>query len=173
MAIAPLFFRRAVGAFLVYDVSSMESFQALDKWYEQILKNTDTKVIVMLLGNKRDKNIREVPYNVAMQYAIERNFGLVEVSAKTGFGINEAFSRLVSEVYKFQTLELAIEENIRNPNLKKGQGMVVPAASVTTIGSSAGGKNSITLQPERHKPVETEDDSMIVDDKKNSKDCKC
>ena len=142
MALAPLFFRRAVGAFLVYDVCSMESFRALDKWYEQILKNTDTKVIVMLLGNKRDKNNREVPYNVAMQYAIERNFGLVEVSAKTGFGVNEAFNRLITEVYKFQTLEFAIEENIRNPNKKKGAGMAV---STTTIGGSSAHKNSLTL----------------------------
>ena len=44
----------------------MESFRALDKWYEQIIKTTDTKVIVMLLGNKKDKVEREVPYNMAM-----------------------------------------------------------------------------------------------------------
>jgi len=101
MALAPLFFRRAVGAFLVFDVCCYESFKALDKWYEQILKNTDTKVIIMLLGNKKDKNTREVPYNVAMQYAIERNFGFIEVSAKTGSGVKEAFNRLVSEIFKF------------------------------------------------------------------------
>lgn len=66
MALAPLFFRRAVGAFLVFDVCNLESFKVLDKWYEQILKNTDTKLVIMLLGNKKDKNTREVPYNVAM-----------------------------------------------------------------------------------------------------------
>ena len=33
MSLAPLFFRRSVGAFLVYDVSNMESFLAIDKWY--------------------------------------------------------------------------------------------------------------------------------------------
>ena len=65
MSLAPLFFRRSVGAFLVYDVTSMESFKAIDKWYEQILKNADTKVIVMLIGNKKDKENREVPYNTA------------------------------------------------------------------------------------------------------------
>ena len=101
MALSQLFFRGAVGAFLVYDVCSMESFRALDKWYEQIIKTTDTKVIVMLLGNKKDKVEREVPYNMAMQYAMINNFGLMEVSAKTGFGIKEAFNRLVSEIYKF------------------------------------------------------------------------
>ena len=66
----------------------------------------------------------------------------MEVSAKTGFGVNEAFSRLITEVYKFQTLEFAIEENIRNPNKKKGAGMAV---STTTIGGSSAHKNSLTL----------------------------
>ena len=65
-----MFFRGAVGAFLVYDVCNLESFIALDKWYEQIQKTSDTKVIVMMLGNKKDKVEREVPYNMAMQYAM-------------------------------------------------------------------------------------------------------
>lgn len=55
----------------------------------------------MLLGNKKDKREREVPYNMAMQFAMERNFGFVEVSAKTGSSVKEAFSRLVMEIYKF------------------------------------------------------------------------
>ena len=70
MALSQLFFRGAVGAFLVYDVCNLESFIALDKWYEQIQKTSDTKVIVMMLGNKKDKVEREVPYNMAMQYAM-------------------------------------------------------------------------------------------------------
>jgi len=65
MSIAPLFFRRAVGAFLVFDLCNLQSFKELDKWHEQILKNTDTKVIIMLLGNKKDKKDREVTYNMA------------------------------------------------------------------------------------------------------------
>ena len=88
MSLAPLFFRRAVAAFLVYDVCQLESFKALDKWYEQILKNTDSRVLIFVLGNKKDKTTsREVPYNVGMQYAMQHNFGFMEVSAKTGLGI--------------------------------------------------------------------------------------
>ena len=54
-SLAPLFFRRAVGAFLVYDVSDRESFDCLELWHQQILKNVDNRVIVMLIGNKKDK----------------------------------------------------------------------------------------------------------------------
>ena len=87
MALAPLFFRRAVGAFLVFDLCSEESFDQLDKWHEQLLKNTDTKVIIMLLGNKKDLKQRKISYNRAMQYARKMNFGYCEVSAKTGYGV--------------------------------------------------------------------------------------
>ena len=40
-----------------------------------------------------------------MRYAIERNFAYMEVSAKTGHGVKEAFDRLVGEVYRLHQLE--------------------------------------------------------------------
>jgi len=65
----------------------------------------------MLIGNKKDKIKREVPYNMAAEYARANNFGLMEVSAKNGSGVKEAFSRLVTEVYK-QILEELAEDAI-------------------------------------------------------------
>ena len=106
-SLAPLFFRRSVGAFLVYDVSDLASFEALEKWHQQILKNTDNRVITMMIGNKKDKMKREVPYRMAAEYAKKNNFGLMEVSAKTGNGVKEAFARLITEVYH----QLVGEEN--------------------------------------------------------------
>ena len=49
----------------------------------------------MLLGNKCDLPNREVPYNTAMDYARSRNFGFLEVSAKTGINIKNSFYCLV------------------------------------------------------------------------------
>ena len=59
----------------------------------------------MLIGNKKDKENREVPYNMAMEYAMANNFGLMEVSAKLGLGIQSAFTRLVSMIYKSVKME--------------------------------------------------------------------
>lgn len=33
-AIAPIFYRKSVGAFLVYDVTSRKSFEDVDEWYQ-------------------------------------------------------------------------------------------------------------------------------------------
>ena len=95
-----MFFRRSVGAFLVYDVTNLESFKAIDKWYQQILKNTGNRVVCMLIGNKKDKARREVSYKMAAEYAKRNNFGLMEVSAKSGSGVKDAFGRLIQEIYR-------------------------------------------------------------------------
>jgi small GTP-binding protein len=34
MALAPLFFRKAIGVFLVYDCTDRSSFEALDTWFQ-------------------------------------------------------------------------------------------------------------------------------------------
>ena len=49
----------------------------------------------MLLGNKCDVPNREVPYNVAMEWARAKNFGFLEVSAKVGTNIKNSFYCLV------------------------------------------------------------------------------
>jgi Ras-related protein Rab-2A len=94
-SVAPLFFRKAVGAFLVYDCTNKASFDHLKSWFDDIVNNIDTRVIIMLIGNKCDLPNREVSYNMAMDYARHNNFGFLEVSAKTGTNVNSSFNCLV------------------------------------------------------------------------------
>ena len=54
LSLAPLFFRKAVGAFLVYDVTSEESFHGLQRWVDQLKQNAESKIIIILIGNKVD-----------------------------------------------------------------------------------------------------------------------
>lgn len=49
----------------------------------------------MLIGNKKDKMRREVSHKMASEYARKNHFGFMEVSAKTGSGVKEAFARLI------------------------------------------------------------------------------
>jgi len=95
MSMAPLFFRKAIAAFLVFDCTDRASFEALDTWFQQISNNIDSRVIIMMLGNKCDLVSREVSYNEAMEYARAKNMGYLEVSAKTGANIRNSFTCLV------------------------------------------------------------------------------
>lgn len=117
-SIAAIFFKKAVGAFLIYDVNDRQSFEELDTWFEQISLNADQRVIIMVLGNKCDEKNREVTYNEGMEYAKSKNFGFLETSAKTGYNVDNAFNCLVRgkinitfvEIYKNQSLEEEEEE---------------------------------------------------------------
>ena len=57
-------------------------------------------VTVTLLGNKCDLPNREVHYNEAMKYAKKMNMNYLEVSAKTGRNVENAFSLMVESIYR-------------------------------------------------------------------------
>ena len=121
-AVAPLYYRKSVGAFLVYDCTNRESFKAIDEWYGQISSNIDgARVIVMLLGNKCDLPNREVSFNEGMEFARQRNFGFLEVSAKNGTNIRNSFYCLVrgKSHYKLASLSISIR-NLESPNERPG-----------------------------------------------------
>ena len=98
-SMAPIFFRRSVGAFLVYDVTNMESFLALQSWHEQINNNADGKIVVMLLGNKCDLPNKVVTSQMGQEFAKSHGMGFMEVSAKSDIGVKAAFTSLASAIY--------------------------------------------------------------------------
>ena len=69
----------------------------------------------MLIGNKKDKVRRQVSYKMASEYAQQNNFGFLEVSAKTGAGVQEAFNRLILECYKETAEEIETSEPEQHP----------------------------------------------------------
>jgi small GTP-binding protein len=82
-AVTNSFYRNAVGAMLVYDITDGESFEALDKWYEDLMEYGGHNCVVMLLGNKSDlKQERMVSKEEAMSFASKRRIPMVDVSAK-------------------------------------------------------------------------------------------
>ena len=96
---AKLFFRGAAGALLVFDLSNRTSFDSLDEWHQQITDSCGPGITVTLLGNKSELGDRQVFYNEASDYARKRNMNYVEVSAKTGRNISQAFKMIVEMIY--------------------------------------------------------------------------
>lgn len=54
MAITTTHYRFAVGAFLVYDVTNMQSFLNLREWLQKIREFSDEHVVIALVANKSD-----------------------------------------------------------------------------------------------------------------------
>ena len=55
---------------------------------------------MILVGNKIDINEREVTNEEGIKFAKERNMKYFETSAKTGFGIKEAFNQIFQDIYE-------------------------------------------------------------------------
>jgi small GTP-binding protein len=94
-----MYYKDAKGALLVYDINNHESFKNLDKWVAELEENIGRKVPILLVGNKSDLE-RKVTKEEALAYAAKHNFLFIEVSAKTGDGVEDAFKKLAVEIYK-------------------------------------------------------------------------
>jgi len=93
-ALAPMYYRNADAAVLVYDITDGESFSSLQSWYQELQKNVPNCIII-LTGNKLDlAQDRKVPKENALEFANEKECALIEVSSKSGENIEELFRAL-------------------------------------------------------------------------------
>lgn len=97
--LTPSYYRGAQGVILVYDVSSKQSFNKLDAWLNE-LETFATKhdLVKMLVGNKIDKERREVSKEEGLKFARKHRMLFIEASAKTREGVQYAFEELVEKI---------------------------------------------------------------------------
>ncbi|PIK47673.1 putative ras-related protein [Apostichopus japonicus] len=94
-SMAPMYYRKANAAFIVYDITDYSSFDCVKSWVEELKKNVDTPIVMCVLGNKCDlAEQRQVPLEEGVQFAASIGALFFETSALTNDGIQEAFLRL-------------------------------------------------------------------------------
>lgn len=91
--IRPLYYRGAMGALLVYDVTKRETFEHLENWLAEVSKHCPSIPMVMV-GNKTDMPGRAVSLEDALEFAINHNMVYFETSAKQGTNVESAFGDL-------------------------------------------------------------------------------
>jgi len=93
------YYRGTHGIMVVYDITQPESLNNVRKWLQEIERYAAENVTKTLLGNKCDlASDRHVSYDDAREFADSLGLPLLEVSAKSGTNIEEAFSRLALDV---------------------------------------------------------------------------
>lgn len=55
-SITNAYYKGAKGALLVFDLTNIESFNSIDKWYSELKREGDINIYVILVGNKCDLN---------------------------------------------------------------------------------------------------------------------
>lgn len=69
-AITSAYYRGAVGALLVYDISKHQTYTNVTRWLKELRDHADSNIVIMLVGNKSDlKHLRAVPTDEAKAFA--------------------------------------------------------------------------------------------------------
>ena len=55
--------------FLVFDVRKLSSFSNIKTWIEELREHADPNIVIMLVGNKTDLDLRVVSTEVAESFA--------------------------------------------------------------------------------------------------------
>ena len=139
-AITSAYYRGAAGALIVYDISKHITFENVEKWLKELKDHLDTvrdHIVIMLVGNKSDlRHKRIVMTDDAMAFAEKNGLAFLETSALDATGVDEAFSNILTEIYRQHSRKLLAAEN------KKGGGAGLSKGQTITVGGNGGAGNA-------------------------------
>ncbi|KAL2942868.1 Ras-related protein RHN1 [Bienertia sinuspersici] len=102
-SLAPMYYRGAAAAIIVYDITSTESFSRAKKWVQELQKQGNPNMVMALAGNKSDlEERRSVLADEARTYAEENGLFFMETSAKTAQNVNEIFYEIAKKLPRAQ-----------------------------------------------------------------------
>lgn len=100
-SITQSYYKHAVGCILMYDITCRESFNNMDRWFDDIKKRCDISTIIVLVGNKTDlENRREVSFDEGKELAEKYNVEFFETSVLKSQQINDCFNHIIDTAYK-------------------------------------------------------------------------
>ncbi|EPB92755.1 Ras-like protein Rab-11A [Mucor circinelloides 1006PhL] len=117
-AITGAYYRGAVGALLVYDITRQSSFQNIDHWLKELRDHSDDKISLMLVGNKVDLvDSRAVSTEEAGQYAEDSEMLFFETSALDATNVDSAFKTVFERIYENmpKSVKTADNSNVNAP----------------------------------------------------------
>lgn len=137
-AITSAYYRNACGAFLVYDISRLATFKALDSWLEELRTYLAPEVPIVVVGNKSDlRHLREVTLEQAKSWCTENCISLyLETSALENTNIDVAFELLTNAMLEsLESNDLDVSSNDLIPPKPTG-GVVIDASGFYPPGST-------------------------------------
>ncbi|KAL8689143.1 MAG: hypothetical protein Q9218_005115 [Villophora microphyllina] len=129
-SLIPSYIRDSSVAVVVYDISSLKSFQNTRKWVDDVRGERGNDVIIVLVGNKTDLgDKREVTTQQGEEEAKRCGAIFVETSAKAGANVKGLFRRIAQalpgmegEVDKGESQMIDVNINPSKPEANEGCG---------------------------------------------------
>jgi len=102
-SLAPMYYRGAQAAIVVFDITSSESFEKAKSWVSELQRQGSPNIVIALAGNKCDlANKRAVQASTAQTYADDNGCLFMETSAKTNANVTELFVAIAKKLPKTQ-----------------------------------------------------------------------
>ena len=96
---------------MVYDITKKETFENLQSWLKDLRSYAEEDVGILLIGNKVDlEDQRQVANEEATQWAEELKVDFIETSAKNAVNVDDAFSKLVSQLFNLKFEEKLLQK---------------------------------------------------------------
>ncbi|KAK2844982.1 hypothetical protein Q5P01_011641 [Channa striata] len=100
-AITSAYYRGAVGALLVYDITKHLTYESVERWLKELYEHADPHIVVMLVGNKTDlESERSVPTEEAKDFAEKKGLLFLETSALASTNVEAAFNNVLAEIHR-------------------------------------------------------------------------
>lgn len=116
-AVTSAYYRGAVGALLVYDITERSTFNKVESWLKELRDHTEDDIVVMLVGNKSDMlNERTVETDEAEAFSVQHKLLFIETTALDATNVETAFQQIVNDIFRLVSArEKETEKDSLNP----------------------------------------------------------
>ncbi|CAH9108791.1 unnamed protein product [Cuscuta europaea] len=114
-AVTSAYYRGALGALVVYDISRRTTFDSIPRWLEELQTHSDATIARMLVGNKCDLgDIRDVSVEEGKSLAEAEGLYFMETSALNSKNVKEAFEIVIREIYNRVSRKVLNSDSFKN-----------------------------------------------------------
>ncbi|KAF8395183.1 hypothetical protein HHK36_019125 [Tetracentron sinense] len=131
-AITSAYYRGAVGALLVYDITKKQTFENVQRWLRELRDHADSNIVIMMTGNKSDLNhLRAVAPETAQVLAEKEGLSFLETSALEALNIEKAFQTILTEIYHIISKKALAAQEAATMTGLPGQGTTINVADIS------------------------------------------
>ncbi|GAV78315.1 Ras domain-containing protein [Cephalotus follicularis] len=131
-AITSAYYRGAVGALLVYDITKRQTFDNVQRWLRELRDHADSNIVIMMAGNKSDlAHLRAVPEEDGPSLAEREGLSFLETSALEATNIEKAFQTILTEIYHIISKKALAAQEAAASTVLPGQGTTINVADAS------------------------------------------